>query len=49
MQSREIRERFLAMGVKPTFSSSPDEFGQRVRGELAWMTKVVKDTNLKVG
>lgn len=49
MQSREIRERFVAMGVKPTFTRSPDEFGQRVRTELAWMNKIVKDTNLKVG
>lgn len=49
MQMREVRERFVALGMLPSHTQSPDEFGQRMRTDLAWMSKIVKDTNLKIG
>jgi len=47
LNSKDIREQFLAQGVEP-MQMSPDELGGFVKTELAKWTKAVKDSGAKV-
>ena len=48
MQTPEIQDRLRAIGGVPTYTNSPGEFEARMRTDLAWMTRVAKDLDLKV-
>ena len=47
LNSKEIREQFLAQGVEP-MQMTPEELGAFVKSELAKWTKAVKDSGAKV-
>ena len=47
LNSKDIREQFLAQGVEP-MQMTPDELGGFVKTELAKWTKAVKDSGAKV-
>ena len=47
LNSKEIREQFLAQGVEP-MQMTPEELGAFVKAELTKWTKVVKDSGAKV-
>ena len=47
LNSKEIREQFLAQGVEP-MQMTPDELGAFVKTELTKWTKAVKDSGAKV-
>jgi tripartite-type tricarboxylate transporter receptor subunit TctC len=42
----DVRERFLAQGVEPV-GSTPEQFGEHIRGQMAKWSKVVQDAGVK--
>jgi tripartite-type tricarboxylate transporter receptor subunit TctC len=42
----EVRERFLAQGVEPV-GSTPEQFGEHIRSQMAKWAKVVEDAGVK--
>ena len=42
----EVRERFLAQGVEPV-GSTPEQFGEHIRAQMAKWAKVVQDAGVK--
>ena len=42
----DVRERFLAQGVEPV-GSTPEQFGEHIRAQMAKWTKVVQDAGVK--
>jgi tripartite-type tricarboxylate transporter receptor subunit TctC len=47
MQSSDMRERLATMGIQP-LASSPGEFGDFLKAEIAKWAKVVKESGAKV-
>ena len=47
MKSPDIQERLMARGIEPAFST-PDQFGEYIRGELVKWAKVVKATGVEL-
>ena len=47
LNSKDIREQFLAQGVEP-MQMTPEELGAFVKSELTKWTKAVKDSGAKV-
>jgi tripartite-type tricarboxylate transporter receptor subunit TctC len=48
LQMPEMRERQAQLG-NDVVASTPEEFGERIRAELATWAKVIKDANIKMG
>ena len=46
MQSKEMRERLAGMGIEP-LSSTPEQFGEFLRSEVAKWAKVVKESGAR--
>lgn len=44
-----VAERIAGGGMSASVSNSPDEFRRFIDSEVAWMTQIAKDINLKVG
>jgi tripartite-type tricarboxylate transporter receptor subunit TctC len=42
----DVRERFLAQGVEP-MGSTPEQFGEHIRAQMAKWGKVVKDAGVQ--
>jgi tripartite-type tricarboxylate transporter receptor subunit TctC len=42
----DVRERFLAQGVEPV-GSTPEEFGEHIKAQMAKWSKVVRDAGVK--
>ena len=47
LQAPELRERFAAQGIELTPSSSPEEFTDYIRREVARFTKLARDAGIK--
>ena len=45
-QSKELRERFAGMGIEP-LSSTPEQFGEFLRAEVARWSKVIRESGAK--
>ena len=45
-QSREMRERLASMGIEP-LSSTPEQFGEFLRADMARWAKVIRDSGAK--
>jgi tripartite-type tricarboxylate transporter receptor subunit TctC len=43
----DVRERYLKGGFEPV-GSTPEEFAQQIKADLARWSKVVKDANIKI-
>jgi tripartite-type tricarboxylate transporter receptor subunit TctC len=47
MSRAEVKERFLNTGVEPV-GSSPEQFGAAVKADIANLSKVIKEANIKI-
>ena len=48
MASDEIKQRLVAVGIEPTISKSPEEFGAFIKSQAATREKVIKAVGMKL-
>jgi tripartite-type tricarboxylate transporter receptor subunit TctC len=48
MASAEIKQRLVAVGIEPTISKSPEEFGAFIKSQAATREKVIKAVGMKL-
>jgi tripartite-type tricarboxylate transporter receptor subunit TctC len=48
MANKEIRDKLLAVGIEPTISKSPEEFGAFIKSQAAIREKVIKAVGMKL-
>jgi tripartite-type tricarboxylate transporter receptor subunit TctC len=48
MASAEVRQKLLAVGIEPTISKSPEEFGAFIKSQAETREKVIKAVGMKL-
>ena len=48
MANADVREKLLAVGIEPTISKSPEEFGAFIKSQAETREKVIKAVGMKL-
>ena len=48
MANEEVRQKLLAVGIEPTISKSPEEFGAFIKSQAETREKVIKAVGMKL-